>query len=250
MAKSRQQIRQEQRKGKGSAKQNSNVWIYTVIAVVLVAVIGIMVYFAVKPQNASLSSSDEISETDSTAQTENGDVAFHKEPKVSGEHEKAVFTMDNGEAFIVELYPEYAPETVENFKKLVNDGFYNGLTFHRIVEGFMAQGGDPEGTGMGGSPDTIKGEFTSNGFTKNLLSHQRGVISMARSNDPNSASSQFFICYDDASFLDGSYAAFGKVVEGMSTVDNFLKVEREMNEMGEEAVPKTPVVIKKATIVK
>ncbi len=249
MAKSRQQIRQEQRKG--ANKQSSKSWIYVVIAVVLVAVIGIMVYFAVKPENAyTTSSNGENAQSDTAMQNDPNQLEYHKEPQVEGEHEKAVFTMENGEEFTVELYPEYAPETVENFKKLVNEGFYDGLTFHRVVEGFMAQGGDPEGTGMGGSSETIRGEFASNGFIKNLLSHQKGVISMARSNDPNSASSQFFICYDDASFLDGSYAAFGKVTKGMETVENFLKIEREMNGMGEEAVPVTPIVIKKATIVK
>ena len=249
MAKSRQQIRQEQRKG--VKKTDSRWWIYAVIAVALVAVIGVMVYFAVKPENSySTSTNGENTETETAVQNESEQVVYHKEPQVEGEHEKAVFRMENGEEFTVELYPEYAPETVENFKKLVNEGFYNGVTFHRVVEGFMAQGGDPEGTGMGGSSETVKGEFTSNGFEKNLLSHQKGIISMARSNDPNSASSQFFICYDDASFLDGNYAAFGKVVSGMETVENFLKVEREMNEMGEEAIPKTPIVIKTATMVK
>ncbi|MBQ2890984.1 MAG: peptidylprolyl isomerase [Clostridia bacterium] len=160
----------------------------------------------------------------------------------------AEFTMSNGEKFTIELYPQYAPQTVANFVKLIKEGFYDGLTFHRVVEGFMAQGGDPQGNGMGGSAQTIKGEFASNGFTQNTLSHQRGVISMARSSAPDSASSQFFICYGDASFLDGNYAAFGRVVEGMSTIDNFLKVERGYNEMGEMAVPKTPIVIKKAVI--
>ena len=242
MAKSRQQLRQEKRKG--TAKTNSTWWVYVVIAAILVAVIGVMVYFAVKPDNSNTSNSE------NSAQSESGQIVYHKEPQVEGEHEKALFKMENGEEFTVELYPEYAPETVENFKKLVSEGFYNGVTFHRVVEGFMAQGGDPEGTGMGGSSETIKGEFTSNGFEKNLLSHQKGIISMARSNDPNSASSQFFICYDDASFLDGNYAAFGKVIEGMETVENFLKVERETNEMGEEAIPKTPIIIKSATIVK
>ena len=163
---------------------------------------------------------------------------------------KVLVEMENGENFTLELYPEYAPETVANFTKLVEEGFYDGVTFHRVVAGFMAQGGDPEGTGMGGSKDKIKGEFSANGFTQNTLSHQKGVISMARSMDMNSASSQFFICYDDASFLDGQYAAFGKVIEGMETVENFLKVEREMNSMGEEATPKTPIVMKRVTIVK
>ncbi len=127
-------------------------------------------------------------------------------------------TMENGGSIIVELYPETAPITVENFKKLVSDGFYNGLIFHRIIAGFMIQGGDPTGSGMGGSNETIKGEFAANGI-KNALSHKRGVISMARSQMPNSASSQFFICHADSTFLDGQYAAFGAVVEGMETVD-------------------------------
>ncbi|MBQ2848799.1 MAG: peptidylprolyl isomerase [Clostridia bacterium] len=159
------------------------------------------------------------------------------------------FTMENGGSFIVELYPQYAPETVENFKNLVATGFYDGLTFHRVVEGFMAQGGDPEGTGNGGSKETITGEFALNGFDRNTLSHTRGVISMARSQMYDSASSQFFICYDDASFLDGQYAAFGKVVEGMEVVDSFLEVERRYNSIGELADPVEPIVIESAVIV-
>lgn len=139
---------------------------------------------------------------------------------------KVRVTMKNGGAFTIELMPEYAPKTAENFENLVRKGFYNGLTFHRVIDGFMAQGGDPLGNGMGGSDETVVGEFSVNGFTQNTLSHQRGVISMARSANPNSASSQFFICYDDASFLDGQYAAFGKVTEGMEVVDAFLAVKR------------------------
>ena len=134
--------------------------------------------------------------------------------------------MENGATFVIELMPEYAPKTVENFRNLVESGFYNGLTFHRVIDGFMAQGGDPMGTGMGGSDKNIVGEFSGNGFNDNKLSHQRGVISMARSANPNSASSQFFICYGDCAFLDGQYAAFGKVIEGMETVDDFLKIKR------------------------
>ncbi len=159
------------------------------------------------------------------------------------------FEMENGGTFTIKLHPEYAPETVENFTKLVSEGFYDGLTFHRVVDGFMAQGGDPEGTGTGGSKDKIKGEFSSNGFTQNTLSHKRGVVSMARANDPDSASSQFFICYDDCTFLDGSYAAFGEVVEGMDVVDGFLEVERTMGLDGQQSKPVTPIVIKSATIV-
>jgi len=174
----------------------------------------------------------------------------YKDEEIPDKNVKVKFTMDGGKNFVVELYPEIAPQTVANFVSLVKSGFYNGLTFHRVVDGFMAQAGDPNGDGTGGSDNYIFGEFSSNGYEGNTLSHTKGVISMARSQLPNSASSQFFICYDDASFLDGNYAAFGKVVSGMSTVEDFLKVEREANIMGEIATPKTPIVIKKAEILK
>lgn len=151
-------------------------------------------------------------------------------------------------SFVITLRPDVAPITCENFEKLVNDGFYDGLTFHRVVDGFMAQGGDPNGDGTGGSPNTIKGEFADNGV-ENTLSHQKGVVSMARSQMPDSASSQFFICYDDCSFLDGQYAAFGEVTEGMDVVDSFLKVERTANSMGEIAVPVEPITISKAVMI-
>lgn len=147
-----------------------------------------------------------------------------------------------GNSFIITLYPDVAPITCENFENLVSQGFYNGLTFHRVVDGFMAQGGDPQGTGMGGSDQTIKGEFQVNGV-ENTLSHQRGVVSMARSMDYDSASSQFFICYADCSSLDGSYAAFGEVTEGMEVVDDFLKVERVMGGDGAVSSPTKPIVM-------
>ena len=127
-------------------------------------------------------------------------------------------TMTGGGEIELELYPDIAPETVTNFKSLVEEGFYDGLTFHRIIKGFMIQGGDPLGNGMGGSDKNIKGEFKMNGFD-NPLKHTRGVISMARSQMPNSASSQFFIMHEDAPHLDGSYAAFGKVTKGIEIVD-------------------------------
>lgn len=127
-------------------------------------------------------------------------------------------TMESGKSIVIKLDPENAPITVRNFQKLVGEGFYNGLIFHRVIAGFMVQGGDPTGTGMSGSKDKIKGEFLMNGV-RNTLSHKRGVISMARTNVPDSASSQFFICHADATFLDGQYAAFGKVVEGIDAVD-------------------------------
>ena len=126
--------------------------------------------------------------------------------------------MENGSKITLELYPDVAPITVENFKSLVLEDFYSGIIFHRVIAGFMIQGGDPTGTGMGGSKKTIKGEFKINGVN-NTLSHKRGVISMARTQVPDSASSQFFICHADATFLDGQYAGFGAVVEGIETVD-------------------------------
>ncbi len=157
--------------------------------------------------------------------------------------EKIKVTMENGGEFIIELCPEQAPITCANFLKLVKSGFYDGLTFHRVIDGFMAQGGDPEGTGCGGSDECIKGEFRINGVN-NTLSHTRGVISMARSANPDSASSQFFICYDDCTFLDGQYAAFGKVTEGMEVVDGFLKIDRRMSFGGERSTPVEPIVMK------
>ena len=141
----------------------------------------------------------------------------------------ATITMENGDVIKLELYPETAPITVENFKKLANEGFYNGLIFHRVIPGFMMQGGDPEGTGMGGPGYTIKGEFASNGVENNL-SHKRGVISMARAMDPDSAGSQFFIMHADGEFLDGQYAAFGAVTEGIEGVDNVAKVDTDRND--------------------
>ena len=132
-------------------------------------------------------------------------------------------TMENGGVIRLELDANAAPLTVANFEKLVKSGFYDGLIFHRVISGFMIQGGDPQGTGFGGAKDNIKGEFLANGVP-NPISHTRGVISMARSQDPNSASSQFFIMHEDGTFLDGQYAAFGRVIEGMDVVDAIASV--------------------------
>ncbi len=137
--------------------------------------------------------------------------------------------MEQGGSMVIELDEQVAPITVKNFRMLVSKGFYDGLIFHRVIAGFMIQGGDPTGTGMGGSPDEIKGEFAANGV-HNPLSHERGVISMARTNMPNSASSQFFICHADAKFLDGSYAAFGKMVEGFGTLDEIAMTKTGRND--------------------
>jgi len=166
------------------------------------------------------------------------------------ENPKIRVEMENGGVFVIELYPEYAPDTVKNFVDLTEQGFYDGLTFHRIVDGFMAQGGDPDGTGTGGSGTKIKGEFSENGFKKNTLKHTTGVISMARSGDPDSARSQFFIMLNDVPGLDGKYAAFGKVIEGMDVVKDFEKIERTLNSMNERATPVEPVVIKSIEVIK
>lgn len=141
----------------------------------------------------------------------------------------------------VELKPDIAPITVGNFKKLVSERFYDGLTFHRIMEGFMIQGGDPLGNGTGGSDETIVGEFSQNGF-ENTLSHTRGVISMARSNDPNSASSQFFIVHEDSTFLDGQYASFGVVTDGMDVVDKIAKDAKPTDNNGTITASEQPVI--------
>ena len=139
----------------------------------------------------------------------------------------ATITMENGGKIVCELYPEKAPQSVRNFISLANKGFYNGLIFHRVISGFMIQGGCPDGTGMGGPGYSIEGEFTSNGF-QNDLKHTRGVLSMARAMDPNSAGSQFFIMHMDAPHLDKQYAAFGKVTEGMDVVDAIARTPRSM----------------------
>ncbi len=150
--------------------------------------------------------------------------------------------MQNGGEIKVELYPEKAPNTVNNFISLVKNGFYDGLIFHRVISGFMIQGGDPAGVGTGGPGYCIKGEFTLNGFKNNDIKHERGVISMARANNPNSAGSQFFIMHANASSLDGQYAAFGKVVDGMEAVDKIAEVRTDWNDK-----PKDAQVMEKVT---
>lgn len=159
-------------------------------------------------------------------------------------HIFVTFTMKDGGEFQVELYPEYAPNTVTNFVNLADSGYYDGVTFHRVVDDFMAQGG----INTEAEADSIYGEFASNGFEQNTLKHERGVISMARATDPNSASGQFFICYATCDFLDGNYAAFGKVTYGMDVLDSFLDVERALNSMGELATPLEDIVIEKAVV--
>lgn len=152
------------------------------------------------------------------------------------------FTMENGDVFKAELYPDVAPQSVNNFISLINKNFYNGLIFHRVIKGFMIQGGDPEGTGMGGPGYSIKGEFSSNGF-KNDLKHTEGVLSMARSMFPDSAGSQFFVMHKTSPHLDGDYAAFGKVIEGMEVVNAIAEVDTDFSDR-----PRTPQVMKTVTV--
>jgi peptidyl-prolyl cis-trans isomerase B (cyclophilin B) len=151
------------------------------------------------------------------------------------------FEMENGKVFKAELYPEIAPNTVNNFLSLVNSGYYNGLTFHRVIYGFMIQGGCPEGTGMGGPGYSIAGEFSGNGF-KNDLKHTEGVLSMARAMNPNSAGSQFFVMHKTSPHLDGQYAGFGKVIEGMDVVNEIAEVDTNFNDK-----PLDPQVMKSVT---
>ena len=152
------------------------------------------------------------------------------------------FEMDNGKIMIAELYPDIAPNTVNNFIFLIKKGFYDGLIFHRVISGFMIQGGDPLGKGIGGPGYSIKGEFTMNGF-KNSLLHDRGVLSMARAQNPNSAGSQFFIMHQDAPHLDGSYAAFGKLTEGFDVLDEIASTRTDYNDR-----PRIPQIMKKVTV--
>lgn len=158
------------------------------------------------------------------------------------ENPVVTITMANNEKIVMELYPKIAPNTVANFISLVEAGKYDGLTFHRVIPEFMIQGGDPEGNGQGGPGYTIDGEFSENDFD-NTLKHERGIVSMARASDPNSAGSQFFIMVADNAQLDGKYAAFGKVIKGMDTVDDIVNVSTDANDK-----PTTDEVMKKVTV--
>jgi len=160
-----------------------------------------------------------------------------------GQNPIVTFEMEDGGAMKAELYPDVAPNTVNNFISLVKKGFYDGLLFHRVIPGFMIQGGDPQGSGTGGPGYEIAGEFSSNGFA-NALKHERGVLSMARTSDPDSAGSQFFIMVASASHLDGSYAAFGRLVEGLEVADAIVSAQRSAwNDK-----PKTPQRMKRVTV--
>ncbi len=226
-------------------EKNKNIILVAVILVFTIALVFI-VRAIINSHVAPPASQTSQSEQAETAQVDKPEANSTSVPEplpiTDTERTNVKVTMDDRQSFTICVYPDVAPQSAQNFLNLVREGFYNGLTFHRVIAGFMAQGGDPEGTGMGGSDRRIVGEFSANGY-ENTLSHKRGVVSMARSQDFNSASSQFFICYDDASFLDGEYAAFGEVVEGMEVVDTFLSAGTDENDK-----PLKDVVISKMTV--
>ena len=228
-------------------KANPNRNFYIAIAVMTAIILVIVAVFVVELTG---NKEDSSYTTQSQSQSQSNAPADNSSNASSGKVDKSdakkvQFTMNDGQTFTMEVYPKVAPVTVENFLKLVDSGFYSGLTFHRVIDGFMAQGGAYDPINQANNPaESIVGEFASNGHENNL-SHQRGVVSMARTMDPNSASSQFFICYADASYLDGEYAAFGYVTEGMETVDSFLSEGTDPND-----VPLKEVKIKEAKILK
>lgn len=175
------------------------------------------------------SSDDTSEENSSNKENEEIEETNHDYAEDVTENPVVTITMESGEKIVAELYPKIAPNTVANFVSLAEKGFYDGVIFHRVIPGFMIQGGDPTGTGRGGPDYSIDGEFTDNGFENSLL-HERGVISMARAQDPNSAGSQFFIMVETVPQLDGQYAAFGKVIEGMEAVDQIVSVETDASD--------------------
>ena len=200
-----------------------------------------------KTTESSASAEEELSdgeeaedESEKDKQTSDKEVNLDVSQPLSGIHHAEMVIKDYG-TIEMELDADTAPITVTNFVKLVQEDFYNGLTFHRIIEGFMMQGGDPLGSGIGGSEEKIKGEFTNNGVDNNI-SHERGTISMARSSDPNSASSQFFIMHQDGTYLDGDYAAFGHVTSGMDVVDKICEEAEPVNSNGLVDTSKQPVI--------
>ena len=240
--------------------------IIAVVVVIMLAAIGVCAIINNNSQNKKQSEGNSINLEDTTntesstnennlesenqiANTQNNQTNNESEENnmySTGKHHAKIVVKNYG-TIALELDADVAPITVENFANLVNEGFYNGLTFHRIISGFMIQGGDPLGNGTGGSSKTIKGEFASNGV-KNSISHVRGTISMARSSMPNSASSQFFIVHKDSTFLDGQYAAFGTVTSGMEVVDKICAETAVEDDNGTVAKNNQPV-IEKITII-
>lgn len=271
-AERRRYMEEQRRKEEEKLKQQNRLMWQIVIAVVAVVLVITAVALAISfgGKNDTEDSTD-----DATVETtDNASTAVKMEDLDLSEKDISLFTASeevtdyvkmnvtytdkNGVEqtgdIVIRLFAEVAPETVANFQKLVKEDFYNGLTFHRVVEGFMIQGGDPEGDGSGNAATTIKGEFSANGFTNNLL-HNRGVISMARRSDSyNSASCQFFIVHEESQSnhysLDGSYASFGFVVYGMDTVDGIAETDVKANAKGEKSVPVNPITINDVSFVK
>lgn len=228
---------------------NKKILIITIITVLL---IGGGIFFAIKSSNAEKGNETTYTtskEDDNVKNIENKEDNIKEDEKdkySSGTHH-AIIEIKNYGTIKLELYADKAPRTVSNFAELVNEGFYNGLTFHRIIDGFMIQGGDPLGNGTGGSSETIIGEFQLNAI-KNDISHLRGVISMARSTRYNSASSQFFIVHKDSTFLDGQYAGFGKVTEGIEIVDKICN-DTQVEDNNGTVLKQNQPIIDKITIV-
>ena len=226
---------QQPKKKKPEPNRKAMIIVFSLIAALIVLIIaGFVIDAAQKGKFSENYSSTELTsdENENQIQNETPEVDSSLLLEITDTERKNVkFKMTDGQEFTICVYPDVAPQTAQNFLNLAREGFYDGVIFHRIIEGFMAQGGDPEGTGFGGSGRNIYGEFAANGF-KNTLLHDRGVVSMARSQDYNSASSQFFICYSDeyAMSLDGQYAAFGEVVEGMEVIDSFLSAGTDEND--------------------
>ena len=225
--------KQQSKKKNPEPNRKAMIIVFSLIAALIVLIIaGFVIDAAQKGKFSGNYSSTELTSDENEVQNETPDVDKSLLLEITDTERKNVkFKMTDGQEFTICVYPDVAPQTAQNFLNLARDGFYDGLTFHRIIEGFMAQGGDPEGTGFGGSERNIYGEFAANGYNNTLL-HDRGVVSMARAQDYNSASSQFFICYSDeySMSLDGQYAAFGEVVEGMEVVDSFLSAGTDEND--------------------
>lgn len=211
--------------------------------IVLTAFLLVMTGCGTKTENDPAPDNQQEKQSQNGESVNQANESSKKETALSSEDNPIVtITMGNGKEITIELYPEVAPNTVANFISLTKAQFYDGLIFHRVIPGFMIQGGDPTGTGTGGPGYLIKGEFNANGFENNLK-HERGVISMARALDPNSAGSQFFIMAEEATHLDGEYAAFGKVLTGIEVVDEIINVKRDSdNKPLEEQKMKTVVV--------
>ncbi len=234
--KERNRKAREEAMAKAKRAERTRVILTIVISVVVAVAIGLIVYFSLRPEDAATTSGSNDDSTVSSAPS-----YLNSAPADQPKYE-AVITVKNYGKITMELDPTYAPITVANFVKLAEDGFYDGLTFHRIMEGFMIQGGDPKGNGSGGSDQQIKGEFSQNGVN-NPLSHKRGVVSMARASySMDSASSQFFICHDDSTVLDGQYASFGVVTDGMDVVDKIAEDAEPTDDNGTIPRDQQPVI--------